>query len=157
MGPFINGLSDHDAQTICVKNINIETPCFAAKLKTRLINDQTIDYFLALLKEEIWDSVFETSSVNNMYSKFQNILLKYYDASFLTSYVNKKITKNKWIITGIKKSCTRKRQLYSEYKKNENYVQIRNWYRIYCRILKKVIIEAKKYYHKLIANSSKLK
>ena len=141
--PFINGLFDNDAQIICLKNTNIETPRYAAKLKTQLINDQTTDYFLALLKEETWDSVFETSSVNDMYNKFQNIPLKYYDVSFPMSYVNKKITENKWITIGIKKSCTRKIELYSEYKQNKNDIQIRDWYRIYCRILKKVIIEAK--------------
>jgi exonuclease III len=54
--PFINWLSDHDAQIIRLKNINIETPLLATKLKTRLINDQTIDHFLALLKEETWET-----------------------------------------------------------------------------------------------------
>ena len=84
----------------------------------------------------------EISHVRQHYL-FQNILLKYYDAIFPISYVNKKITKNKWITIGIRKSCTRKRELYSEYNQNENDIQIRNRYRIYCRILKKVIIEAK--------------
>jgi hypothetical protein len=79
-----------------------------------------------------------------MYNKFKNILLKHYDVSFPISYVNKKITKNELITIGIKKSCIRKRELYHEYKQNGNNIQIRNRYRIYCNILRRVIIEAKK-------------
>jgi len=43
--PFINGLSDHDAQIICLHNVNIGLQQNVSKKKTRLINEQTIKHF----------------------------------------------------------------------------------------------------------------
>ena len=40
--PFINGLSDHDAQIICLQNANIGLQQSASKKKSRLIDEQTI-------------------------------------------------------------------------------------------------------------------
>jgi hypothetical protein len=50
--PFINGLSDHDAQIICLHETNIIPQQNLPKKKSRLINDQTISSFQQLLKEE---------------------------------------------------------------------------------------------------------
>jgi hypothetical protein len=43
--PFINGLSDHDAQIICLQNANSGLQQSVSKKKTRLINEQTIKHF----------------------------------------------------------------------------------------------------------------
>jgi hypothetical protein len=40
--PFINGLSDHNAQIICLQNANIGLQQSVSKKKSRLINEQTI-------------------------------------------------------------------------------------------------------------------
>ena len=52
--PFINGLSDHDAQIICLQNVNIGFQQNVSKKKTRLINEQTIKHFQVLLNDETW-------------------------------------------------------------------------------------------------------
>jgi phosphoribosyl-dephospho-CoA transferase len=66
--PFINGLSDHDAQIICL-NIGSQQSV-SKKKKTRLINEQTIKYFQTLLKDETWNTVYKTTCVNEMYNRF---------------------------------------------------------------------------------------
>jgi hypothetical protein len=63
--PFINGLSDHDAQII---SINIGSQQSISK-KTRLFNKQTIKYFQTLLKDEAWNTVYKTTCVNEMYNR----------------------------------------------------------------------------------------
>ena len=92
--PIINGLSDHNAQIINLKYEYIEMSHTKDKLKIRLINDQTKDHFLALLREETWNSIYGTYSVNDMYNIFQNTLLRHYDASFPIKYVHKQENKN---------------------------------------------------------------
>jgi hypothetical protein len=54
---------------------------------------------------------------------------------------------------GIRTSCKHKRELYLLCK-NSNGPQLKNYYKLYCRILSNVIREAKKhYYSKQIENS----
>ena len=61
--------------------------------------------------------------------------------------------KNDWITQGIKISCKRKISLYT-LTKNSNDLKARAHYMKYCKMLKKVIKEAKKQlYDRLIAKS----
>jgi hypothetical protein len=50
--PFINGLSDHDAQIMCLQNANTGLQESDSKKKSTLINEQTIKHFQTLLKDE---------------------------------------------------------------------------------------------------------
>ena len=49
---FTNGLSDHDAQIICLQNANIGLQHSVSKIKSRLISEQTIKHFQTFLKDE---------------------------------------------------------------------------------------------------------
>ena len=52
-------------------------------------------------------------------------------------------------------SCAKKRDLYSLYRNNKDNIQLRNYYKKYWNVLKRVINEAKKqYFHNQIAASS---
>jgi ribosomal protein L33 len=57
-------------------------------------------------------------------------------------YIGNRPKNNNWVMKGIKFSSTRKRQLYILYK-NTNSIQIKHYYKKYCKILKKVITEVK--------------
>ena len=87
-----------------------------------------------MLKDETWDTVFKSTCVNDMYNKFQDFLLRHYEASFPICYVKDKSTDNNWITKGIKISRAKKRELYSEYIHNEDDIQIINYYRKYCKV-----------------------
>jgi hypothetical protein len=59
------------------------------------------------------------------------------------------------VTEGIKISCAKKRDLYSLYRNNKDIIQLRNYYKKYCNVIKRVINEAKKqYFHNQIAASS---
>jgi hypothetical protein len=85
---FINGLPEHDAQIICLQNVNNGLQQNVSKKKTRLINEQTIKYFQMLLNDETWVTVYKTTRVNEMYYRFQSIFLRHYEASFPVIYTD---------------------------------------------------------------------
>ena len=69
--PIRYGLSDHNAQIISLKYEYIEMSHTKDKLKIRLINDQTKYHFLALLKEETWNSIYGTHRITFQSSHIQ--------------------------------------------------------------------------------------
>jgi hypothetical protein len=81
--PFINGPSEHDAQIICLQNVNIGLQQNVSKKKTRLINKQTIKYFQMLLSDETRETVYKTTRVNEMYYNFQRIFYDIMKLAFL--------------------------------------------------------------------------
>jgi hypothetical protein len=56
-----------------------------------------------------------------------------------------KTNDNAWITTGIGTSCKHKKELYLLCKNSKNPL-LKNYYKLYCKILSNVIREAKKYY-----------
>ena len=71
--PFINGLSDHNAQIVCLHKINITSQQNFQKRISRLVNKQTTNSFQKLLNEEIWNQVYNSTSTNEAFNKFQEI------------------------------------------------------------------------------------
>ena len=68
---FINDLSDHDAQVLTIK-IPIHNQ--ANRLKTtRNVNKHTILDFIYKLSFESWDSVFNSTDVNIMWTKYVSL------------------------------------------------------------------------------------
>jgi hypothetical protein len=91
-----------------------------------------------LLKGELWDTIYKTTCINEMYNRFQGIFLRHYEASFPLFYTNYKASDNDWVMKGIKISYTKKRELYSLYTNNKDNIQIRDHYKKYCNVLKRV-------------------
>jgi hypothetical protein len=137
--PLICGLSDHDAQLLIINNMYAATKKVSLKQRTRIIKSETLTNFQSLLKQETWQSVYQTQDTNNILNSFLNT---FFEASFLFTYRNTK-EKNDWITQGIKISCKRKRSLYT-LTKNSNDLKAKARYIVYCEILKKVIKETKK-------------
>ena len=84
----------------------------------------------------MWDTVYKTTCVNEMHNRFQCIFLRHYEASFLVFYTDCRSHDNNWVTKGIKISCTKKRELYSLYRNNKDNIQIKDYYKKYCNILK---------------------
>ena len=142
--PFVNGLLDHDAQIISLNKINLIPKQKVPKIKLRLINNTTTSSFQKLLKEETWNQIYVTSGINETFNIFQDIFLRYFEASFPITYSNRKSKQNNWITKGIRISCNKKRELFTQYRGNTDNIQAKNHYKKYCTILRKVINEAKK-------------
>ena len=74
--PFINGLSDHDAQITCLHKINIASQKRFQKKRLRLINNYTIGIFQELLKNETWNQIYDSLCLNAVFDEFQEVLMR---------------------------------------------------------------------------------
>jgi hypothetical protein len=79
--PFINGLSDHDAQIIAFTDISTRIPKQSFSL-IRKVDNNTIRNFVYLLSYENWENVFLEENVNIIYNNFVNTYLRIFCASF---------------------------------------------------------------------------
>ena len=139
--PFPNGLSDHDAQLLAFKEVHLgQTP--STKL-IRKVDQQNITDFIVNLCNESWTSIFNTDDINHMYNSFLNIYLKIFHASFPLAKVTERNKGNQWITLGIQTSCKRKRELFL-LKRSLHSPLLERYYTQYCKILTKVIREAKR-------------
>jgi SHS2 domain-containing protein len=115
----------------------------SSKQRTKIINSETLTNFQSLLKQETWQSVYQTQDTKNMFNSFLNTFLHIFEATFTVNYRSTKEKKNYYITQGIRMTCKLKRSL-CDLTKNSNDPKAKTHYTKYCRILKKVIKEAKK-------------
>jgi hypothetical protein len=105
------------------------------------------------LSLETWHNVFGNNDVNSTYNSFLNTYLRVFYSSFPLKKLITKTNGNAWITAGIRTSRKHKRELYLLCKKS-NDLLLKNYYKLYCKILSNAIREAKKhYYSKQIENS----
>jgi hypothetical protein len=153
--PCINGLSDHNAQMMMIRNTvfkkqinNIST--------IRDINDQSIMEFQLQLSYENWEDIFKEDEVNTSFNKFLYIYLRIFNSSFVKKRKNSNTIYKPWLTKGIKISCNRKTELYLKVRES-NEIECKLHYKHYCKILSKVVKEAKNYTTKISSPSQKIK
>ena len=151
--PIQNGLSDHDAQYLLVKNLHINIDQTSGKYK-RIVTADKIGYFQKLLMEETWETIYQEKDVNNTFNTFLRLYLNMYEASFPIVYCKKYThNDNAWITSGIRTSCKTKRNLYLS-TRSCNDPKVIWHYKNYCNILRRTIREAKRrYFNEIIVNS----
>ena len=138
---FSNDLSDHDAQILTINipiQIHPNKPKFARK-----INKYTTLDFIYNLSNESWEEVFKATDINLMFNSFLNIYLRIFYSCFPIMQSKNSKYKNSWITLGIRTSCKRKRELFSLIRNNNN-TTMKQYYKVYCKILTKVIKDAKR-------------
>jgi hypothetical protein len=102
---------------------------------------------------ESWEDVFDENEPNIAFQTFLNIFLRYFYNSFPISYTRPHSNTKAWITSSIKSKCSIKRNLYLRCKEDDN-PKLQRYYRTYCKVLTRNILEAKRsYYDKLIRNS----
>ena len=141
VSPIINDLSDHDAQILTVRTIYATINKFSLKQRTRLIDNKTVTNFQAPLKTGSWESAYTDRDPNHMLNSFLCTFLNIFQASFTVKYRSMK-DMNDWITRGIKISCKHQRSLYA-FTKNSNDSKAKVNYIKHCKIIRKVIKEAK--------------
>jgi hypothetical protein len=152
--PFINGLSDHEAQYLYINNIFKCQSGINRLVKKRLITKSGVSSFIELLKSESWNNILNQNDVNQSFNLFFNTFLIAFDSCFPIQYVTRNITNNQWITTGIKTSCKHKMFLYIM-SKITNCSKIKAHYNQYCNLLRKVVTKAKAvYYNELLTSST---
>jgi hypothetical protein len=146
-----NGLSDHDAQCLVLLN-NLNSIALPYH-KIRVINKETINYFIETIKKETLGNIYTVDHTNDIFNVFLNIFLIHFESCFPIQYVTKKQRDNNWITPGIRISCKRKRSLYVLSKASNN-LNIKSYYLLYSKILREVIRKAKlMYYNNIISQS----
>jgi hypothetical protein len=142
VSPLNNGLSDHDAQIMEILNFYHANPN-KHHVFIRKMDNNTIPNFIILLSYENWNEVFLDEDVNLIFNNFMNIYLRIYNASFPIIKRNEQIKTSHWVMTGIKISCTTKRNLYISNKRTKDPSH-KARYKKYCKILYSIIKGAKK-------------
>ena len=151
--PLINGLSDHDAQVIKLSNLFNINPKNHYTF-TRRIDSNSTWTFIDLLSYENWEEVFLEDNVNIIFNNFLNTYLRIFNASFPVVKSKESTKSNPWLTTGIRISCTTKRNLYATYR-NSMDPNFKAYYKKYCKILSSVIRAAKKmHFDSLIRKST---
>lgn len=142
--PVINGLSDHDGQVLNLA-IDLELKSEVTVYKHRLINDTTLGNLKNSLATENWVNIFKEWDTDVMFNTFLNMVLIHFESKCPYKLIKKKPTTDtkSWMTQGILLSCKSKRKLYEQLKYC-NGVEEREHYKKYCKILKKVIDEAKR-------------
>jgi hypothetical protein len=122
----------------------------------RDINDQSILEFQLLLSYENWEDIFMKDNANISFNKFLNIYFRIFHSCFIKKHKHSNTVSKPSITNGIKTSCNRKRELYLK-AWDSNEPEHKLYYKHYCKILSKVIKEAKKLYYKEMITKSKNK
>jgi hypothetical protein len=131
--PLVNGLSDHDAQIMKLNNINVIRQ--SSETKTlRNFNKYSITEFQIKLS---YDNIFGENDVNTIFNNFLNTYLRIFNSRF-TKKIQFKRNGNTWMTKGMKTSCVHKRELYMNCR-NSNGIKLKEYYKLYCKILSKVI------------------
>jgi len=136
-------MSDHDVELLTISTEYSYVPIHRSKI-VKKINKHTISDFVDKLTCESWDSICNSEDVNAMFNSFLSIYLRIFYSRFpLKKLINRNNNGNNWITLGTKTSCRHKRELYL-ISSNSNDEKLKRHYQSYCKILLKVIKEAKK-------------
>jgi hypothetical protein len=74
---FSNGLSNHEAQCLVLKNsFNLEKQTMQG-ITTRLVNKDSIAQFLTKLANENWENIYKLNDENEIFHLFLNTYLRY--------------------------------------------------------------------------------
>jgi hypothetical protein len=120
----------------------------------RVINEISLLDFQINLSYELWDDIFTDNDVDIIFNNFLNTYLRIVNSCFeiiksQCTYIHKS-----WLTPEIKKTCNTKTEFYKKIK-SSNDPRLKERYEIYCKVLSRVIVTAKKLdLNKLITNSS---
>ena len=67
-----NGLSDHDAQCLVLKDINFLEKRKVQGITRRIVNEDSIAQFLNKLSNEKWENIYKLNDVNEIFNSFLN-------------------------------------------------------------------------------------
>jgi hypothetical protein len=143
---FLNGLSDHDAQLLILKDLNLQVQDYYI-CTTRDINDYSINEFKTNLSYETWDCVFGLNNnpdVDTLFNSFLN--------NFPQCKLIKRHNHTPWMTPDIRTSCKHKRLYLCT--RSSNDTSLKKYYKQYCKILTNVLKEVKKYTYNNQINKS---
>ena len=142
---MVNGLSHHDDQKLELYVVNLNNKGNNYKIITiRKVDFNSINEFKDKLSSELWQNNFEydNNDVDNIFNSFLNSCLQIFYSWFPKKTINKTTSTKRWKTKVIINSCKRKKDLYLS-TRNNNDIQLKEYYMRYSKILSKVIKTAK--------------
>jgi len=134
VSPIFHGLSDHDAQLLIIKDINLHSQGHYVYI-TRNINNYSINEFKISLSYETWECVFSLSNnpdVDTLFnSVLNNYLMIFHNHIPLHEFI-KRHNHTSWITPGIKISGKHKRFLYLCTRSSDDF-SLKKYYKQYCK------------------------
>ena len=112
----------------------------------RNYNKYSIDEFLINLSYENWENVFNSNDAIISFNSFLNTYVRIFNSSLISKPIRFKHANIPWITNGIRVSCNHKRELYMLNREMQD-TKLTLHYKLYCKILTKVILTAKKLYY----------
>jgi len=109
----MNGLSGQNAQFLTINNIYAAIKKVFLQQRTRTINRVTLSNFQSLLKQETWQSVYQTHDINNKFNSCLNTFLLVFESSFPVKY-RSIIQKKAWITQGNNIMQTKEKSIYPQ-------------------------------------------
>jgi hypothetical protein len=157
----VNSISDHDAQMLELNVINLNGNINNYKnITIRKIDFNTINEFRDKLSRKLRQNVFENDNndVDSTFDSFLNTYLEIFYSCFPKITFNKTTSNKQWITKDIINSCKRKKELYL-LTRNNNDIQLKEYYMRYSKIISKVIRTAKTLHHnnQIIHSNNKIK
>jgi hypothetical protein len=137
-----NGLSDHEAQHLCVNNVFGHQTNNNRLVKKGLITKSGVSTFIEMLQNESWDNIINNTDVNESFNLFSNTFLIIFESCFPVRYVTNNVSNNQWVINGIRISCRHKKYLCMV-SKITTCSKFKEYCLRYCILLGKVIRKAK--------------
>ena len=123
------------------------------RITTRSVNTESIADFLFKLSNENWEILYKLNDLNDIFNLFLHIYILIFETCFPKKTAAKKCIDNGWITVGIRTSCRRKENLFIASRNSNNHL-LKEYYKIYCSILKSIIRNAKRtYYNSLLLSS----
>lgn len=137
-----NTLSDHEGQLLKV-SVLAEPTHDTISYKRRVFSKAKLQQFKDELIQINWQNVYNSKDVNESYQNFYNKINYFLNLIFpLKTVKQSENQKTKlWITQGIKTSAKNKRNLHKKMRNGDVSIE---HYKIYSKILKQVIREAKK-------------
>jgi hypothetical protein len=90
--PLYNGLSDHDAQCLILRNVFSKMKIISGKFKARLFTTNTIRCFQESLLKETWEGIYNKHDINEIFNSFIKTYINIFEASFpVITMINIKI------------------------------------------------------------------
>lgn len=151
------GFSDHYGQKITLQNPDFNHNSNTIITRKRIFSSKNKALFKNLISAIDWSALYTKTDVNQAY----DIFYEYFNSCFNVAFPVKNIKINnenkcpEWMTIGIKTSCRNKRSLLYIKKFHTTNTNFINHVQNYCKILKNVIILAKRNFsNNCIINSS---
>lgn len=147
----LHDITDHDAVVLTINFTKQEKKMVKEQSKTKTFFNY--DKLRGQLSRENWGRVYATQNIDSATNRFIEILQGHIQSCIchVSTQQKTKINKKPWITQGLLSSITIKNNLYQQFQKDRNNIDLEAKYKTYKVKLRHLLSKAKKnYFHRFI-------